>query len=108
MLDHTKAIFQILKAIDVAFEKQNFDLKETFNLGKLNISEHRLILILENLVNYGYIDGIKISYSLNNQPLISISYPRLTLSGMDFLENNLSMKKAYRLLKELKEWIPGY
>lgn len=32
----------------------------------------------------------------------------LTVNGMLFLEENTSMKKVYRFLKETKEWIPGF
>ena len=44
-----KTIFRILKAIDVAYENNNFNLEETLNLEKLGISERRLILMLEQL-----------------------------------------------------------
>ena len=42
-------IFRILKAIDVAYEENNFNFDETLNLKKLGISERRLILMLEQL-----------------------------------------------------------
>ena len=37
-------IFQILKAIDVAFENQDFNYETTLDLKKLKISKHRLEL----------------------------------------------------------------
>lgn len=102
------SIFQILKAIDVAFEEKNFDYDSTFDLNKLNISEHRLELLLENLVNDGFIDGISISRSLYGDANIAISTPRLTTSGLLYLEENSTMKKAYETLKELRGWIPTF
>ncbi|MBS6020435.1 MAG: hypothetical protein KH846_09650, partial [Leptotrichia wadei] len=53
-------IFRILKAIDVAYEENNFNFDETLNLKKLGISERRLILMLEQLKEKNYITGISI------------------------------------------------
>ena len=92
-------IFQILKAIDVAFENDNFD------LSKLNISRRRLVLLLEQLKLNGYITGILIPLNFNDE--VTFHNIRLTLKGLDYLENNSSMKKAYKLLKEIKGWIPS-
>ena len=99
--------FQILKAIDVSYENKNFDFNETLNLEKLEINEHRLELFLENLVNDDFLMGIKVSRSIGGNCSLSIGLPRLTLRGMDYLENNSTMKKAYSTLKEIKGWIPG-
>ena len=100
-------IFQILKAIDVAFENQDFNYETTLDLKKLKISKHRLELFIEELIDKNYIKGIVVKHSINGNPIILISNPRLTLDGLDFLENTSSMKKAYKFLKEAKEWIPG-
>lgn len=99
-------IFRILKAIDVSYENKNFNSK-TLDLDKLGISKQRLVLHLENLVAKGFINGITIRFGTGYQPVIAFSAPRLTLDGLDYLENNTSMKKAYNFLKEAKEWIPG-
>lgn len=104
-LDST--VFQILKAIDVAYENNNFNLEETLNLEKLKISERRRELLLDELKNNGYITGISVVRAVGGYSAISINNPRLTLTGMDFLENNSAMKKAYEFLKEAKGWIPG-
>ena len=98
-------IFQILKAIDVAFENDNFDFSNTLDLNKLNISRRRLVLLLEQLKLNGYITGILIPLNFNDE--VTFHNDRLTLKGLDYLENNSSMKKAYKLLKEIKGWIPS-
>ena len=98
-------IFQILKAIDVAFENDNFDFSNTLDLSKLNISRRRLVLFLEQLKLNGYITGILIPLNFNDE--VTFHNIRLTLKGLDYLENNSSMKKAYKLLKEIKGWIPS-
>ncbi len=101
------SIFQILKAIDVSYERQNFDYDKTFDLEKLKISKQRLELLLENLIDDGHIKGLIVKINSYNNPLITCSNPRLTTSGLLFLEENSKMKKAYEVLKEIKGWIPG-
>ena len=87
--------------------ENNFNFDETLNLKKLGISERRLILMLEQLKEKNYITGISTITSISGHIHIGINNPRLTLEGMDFLENNTAMKKAYKMLKEAKEWVPG-
>lgn len=108
MPDTSTTIYQILKAIDVAYENNNFDFDTTFDLEKMKISERRLFLNLENLIEDGYIKGLILIPDLRNQYSISISNPRLTTTGLLFLEENSAMKRAYNTLKEIKGWIPGY
>ncbi|WP_260312134.1 YjcQ family protein [Lactococcus lactis] len=31
----------------------------------------------------------------------------MTIKGIEYLDENSMMKKAYKTLKELKDWIPG-
>lgn len=103
------SIFQILKAIDVAFEEENFDYDSTFDLSKLNISKHRLELLLENLIQDGYIKGIRVHRSIYGEALIeTFQKPSLTTSGLLYLEENSTMKKAYETLKEIRGWIPTF
>ena len=75
-------IFQILKAIDVAFENDNFDFSNTLDLSKLNISRRRLVLLLEQLKLNGYITGILIPLHFNDE--VTFHNIRLTLKGLDY------------------------
>lgn len=107
-MSNLTTIYQILKAIDVSYENNDFDYEKTLDLSKLRISEQRLELLLENLVADGYINGISIQRDSNGVAMVSLNRPRLTTQGLLYLEENSSMKKAYALLKEAKEWIPGF
>ncbi|MGL4671558.1 MAG: YjcQ family protein [Cetobacterium sp.] len=110
-MSYSTSVYQVLKAIDDSYENNNFNFEETLSLEKLKISERRLNLILEGLVNDNFIIGFSVDevcFGDDGAPeIIQVSAPRLTISGMDYLENNSSMKKAYNTLKELKDWIPG-
>ena len=105
-MSYSTAIFQILKAIETLDESVDFNLFEVFDISKINISEKLLIKILKNLIEEGYIKNFQIIVSGSN--IFTSNYPELTLKGMLFLEENSSMKKAYKTLKEIKGWIPGF
>lgn len=105
-MSSTTSIFQILKAIDVSYENKNFDYEKTFDLSKLKISKHRLELLLENLIDDGYINGLYVKRDISGRAYITLHLPRLTSKGLLFLEENAFMKKAYKTLKEIKGWIP--
>lgn len=91
-MTHTKSIYQILKAIDLAFEEQNFNYKETLSIEKLKISSHRLNLLIGNLIEDNFVQGFEPVYIMNEIQFKAIN-PSLTTAGMDYLENNSSMKK---------------
>ena len=105
-MSYSTAIFQILKAIETLDDSVDFNFFKVFDISKINISEKLLIKILKNLIEEGYIKNFQITVSGNN--IFTSNYPELTLKGMLFLEENSSMKKAYRTLKEIKGWIPGF
>lgn len=103
---YSVAIYKILKIIDVGYENQNFSFK-CFDLKKLEISEHRLELILLSLYNSGLIDGVKeIPVMMSRNPKHNFDNLFLTLEGMLFLEENSSMKNAYKILREVRDWLP--
>lgn len=104
---YMKTVYRILKIIDLSRDKEDFNFDQEFNLEKLEIDEKRFEDILETLNENGYIKGIKISRSISGSSTISFSSPRLTLTGMEYLEENTAMKNVYKALKEAKEWIPG-
>ena len=93
-MSYSTAIFQILKAIETLDDSVDFNLFEVFDISKINISEKLLIKILKNLIEEGYIKNFQITISGNN--IFTSNYPELTLKGMLFLEENSSMKKAYK------------
>lgn len=107
-MSYSTSIYQILKAIDLSYEENNFDYDTTLDITKLNISKRRLELILENLFNDGYIVGISVRRDASGNPIIGIGTPRLTTAGLIFLEENSAMKKAFAILREAKGWIPGF
>lgn len=107
-MNYSKAIFRILKTIDVAFENGTKG-SDIFDLEKLEVSDRRLQIILKSLYDDGYIDGIFFIDIMGEElPDYKLDGCHLTIAGMQYLENNSTMKQVYAALKEAKEWIPGF
>lgn len=58
------------------------------------------------LIKEGYIDGIKIT-STATGTYITLINPQITLQGLQYLEENSMMRKAYRMAKGIKDITPG-
>lgn len=67
---------------------------EDFSAEHLGVSENRWRSIISMLVDNGYIEGIKIHRSADGYISTSIHFPRITLKGLEYLEENGLMKKA--------------
>lgn len=85
-MDYTIVIKKILSKIDLAFESRNYN-KDTINPSELAISTNKLCLILEGLLKEEYITGFKIDLSNKNNEnwIVDVTNPRLTLKGLQFL-----------------------
>ena len=99
-MSRTNSVYQILKAIDISFKNQDFNFERDLDLKKLKISDYRRELIIESLVDFGFVEGITVSYDMYRDSYINIKDPRLTSAGTNYLEKNSSMKKSYAALKE--------
>ena len=104
-MDNFKIIYKILKV----FEK-NLDVEEPdwedLTPQKLNISEVLWQNLIQMLIKAGYIDGIKITSTATGTYITPIN-PQITLQGLQYLEENSMMRKAYRLAKGIKDITPG-
>lgn len=104
-MDNFKVIYRILKYIEVCMDYAEFD-EEHFTAKHFGVSEDRFYFLLKTLVDDGYVKGIKCESAKTGNYYALIS-PRLTLAGMEYLEDNSMMKKAYKALKGIKDIIPG-
>ena len=59
------------------------------------------------LYKEGYIDGIELIPLMNGNYDIKLIEPAITLKGLEYLETNSVMNKAFRALKGIKEITPG-
>lgn len=79
-------IIKILKFIDSAMDSEIFP-DEMFKAKNFGVSEERFAKTVCSLVDGGYIAGISIKYSIGIGCVANYSNVRLTVSGIEFLEN---------------------
>lgn len=103
-MDNFKVIYRILKYIQTCMEYEEFD-DEGFTAEHFGISQALFLNLLQMLLDAGYITGVKVVTDKLGSELVII-HPRLTLEGMEYLEENTMIKKAYRLLKGIKGITP--
>lgn len=105
-MDNFKIIYRILSYFEAAMDLEKANLEE-ISSERLRITEQRWISIIRMLVDEGYIEGLVIHQSADGFISISISYPRITLKGLEYLKDNSMMKQVYRTLKGIKDVTPG-
>ena len=99
-MENSKIIYAILKTIDDGMDTGKVD-EEAISAEGLGISEPRRINILLALESKGLIEGLMKVNTLNCKD-IRCQKARLTADGMQYLEENSMMKKAYRILASIR------
>ena len=103
-MDNFKVIYKILKLLEVAMDYDGFD-RNQLTAEYLGISKNRLDAILTMLQEEGYVHGVMYVRGLHGVKL-DPSFG-ITLKGLEYLEENSTMKKAAALIKGIKDTIPG-
>lgn len=104
-MDNFKIIYRILRMLEKAMDLEDFDM-EQISAENLKISEARWCSLMEMLSDEGYIKGIRISRSIDGQIIVNQSNVRITLKGLEYLNENSFMKKAANLAKGVSDFIP--
>lgn len=103
-MDNFKTIYLILcvleKALDGDLDPQDLD------AARLGISSQRRNNLLLMMQEAGYIAGLSYIRASGMED-IRLDNVRITLKGLEYMEENSMMKKAYRMLKGIKDITPG-
>ena len=80
------------------------DILSPENIG---ISEKQFVLTLQMFLEDGYIRGVSLKPTLQGPTIIcNIQNTYATSSGLQYLVENSMMTKAYKVSKEVRDWIP--
>ena len=101
-----KLIYQILSLLDKQLDYEEPDWSK-LSAKNFHVTEKRFVYIVIMLYQAGYIDGIEPIPLSGDAWDIKLLSPTITLKGMEYLENNDMMHKAYRILKGMKDFTPG-
>lgn len=98
-MNNFKVIYKILKYLDRNNGNEEYDLN-MISAKNLGIAEAKWEQIVIELQKNGYIDGVAYSQNLGDKfPHIACPItPRITLKGMEYLEENNTMKKAGKII----------
>lgn len=99
-------IYKILKVLHKAMDDDEFDM-DRISFHRLGITQNRWVRLIKMLVDSGYITGVTIMTGADGDISISMSRPEITLKGMEYLEENSLMQKAYRMARGIKDVTPG-
>ncbi len=105
-MDNIKIIYQILQALEEAMDYETFDVRR-ISEERFGISRPRLLSILKMMKDRGLIEGIYFEEDASGNLYPSISRIRITLSGIEYMEENTAMKRMAKTLKGIKDAIPG-
>ena len=78
------------------------------NSSVLEIPHQYLMDVYRNLFDDGFLTGTRVTGDMSGDVYIeNLSLVRITTKGIGYLEDNSKMKQAYKILKEIKDWLPG-
>lgn len=101
-MEYFKVIYAILATFEAALDGP-LD-KEKLSARYLNISDKRRVMLLLMLQDEGYIKGVK-ELKTPFVHEVNIDNANITIKGLDYLENNSNMKRAYRALKKATSFL---
>lgn len=99
-MNKKKIIYSILKELN----DDNTQLKsETYNISREEFGSLLEMMQDENLIK----DTIITRAGQGNKIIfIHLTNTKIKLKGIDYLEDNSSLAKTYKGLKEIREWLP--
>lgn len=104
-MDNFKIIYRILRSLEKAMDLEEFD-KDLISKERLELSEARWCRIMALIVEEGYVKGVEVWNSFDcTYPRVCVARPKITLKGLEYLEENTFMKKAADMAKGIAEVI---
>ena len=105
-MDNFKAVYKILSTLEKAMDLPEFDIS-IISAEKLGVSKERWCRYIEMMSDVGYIKGVRIIECITGEMEINAKDMRITLKGLEYLQENSIMQRMYNAAKGMKEIIPG-
>lgn len=97
---YARVACKILKYLNDCYENGLDASIDSLNAGMLDISDHQFYQTMKMLSDDGYVKDVRFRNALN--------HPRnwhITSQGIQYLEENSLMQKAYKVAKEDDDWL---
>lgn len=105
MDDNFKIIYKILSILKSSLDNLKFDV-DRLSPQSLNISIEKRDNIIELLLDKNLIKGVIIKKYQDGDSVLVLNDIKITLDGLEYLEENSIMKKMYKLAKGIKDVTP--
>lgn len=105
-MDNFKAVYKILSALEKSMDYPEFDM-DRISAETLGVSQERWNRYIEMMVDVGYIKGVRIKEYVGGELQISNCGIRITLKGLEYLQENSIMQRMYNAAKGIKDIVPG-
>jgi hypothetical protein len=104
-MDNFKAVYRILSFLKKSEDFDEFD-DEFFSPQHFNLTARQFALTLERLIDDGHVKGVSVRFGADGYPEYTLSDPRITTAGLEYLQENSLMQKAARIAKGIREVLP--
>lgn len=94
-MDNFKAVYKILTALEKAMDLPEFDINQ-IGYEALGVSKERWARYIEMMVDVGYIKGVRVGYNINGDTMVEAHDMRITLKGLEYLQEDSIMQKLYK------------
>lgn len=104
-MDNFKAVYRILSALKKAMDLPGFDVQQIGHeaLGAtheaLGATHERWCRYMEMMADVGYITGVEIQRFITGETSVDARDIRITLKGLEYLQENGIMRKLYKAAK---------
>ena len=95
IMDNFKAVYKILTALEKAMDLPEFDIAQ-IGPEALGVSAERWGRYIEMMQDVGYIKGADIKRDILGETTIRTKNIRITLKGLEYLQENSIMRKLYK------------
>lgn len=104
-MDNFKAVYKILSTLERAMDLPEFDIS-VIGPDELGITKERWNRYIEMMADVGYVKGVSVSRDITGSIRVNCSNLRITLKGLEYLQENSIMQKMYHFAKGIKEVTP--
>lgn len=105
-MDNFKAIYRILSELEKSMDYPECDISR-IDHEQLGISKERWNRLIKMMCDSGYIQGVTIKKNIYDEMLVDCKNIEITLKGLEYLQENSMMKKAYKTIKGINDVVPG-
>ena len=104
-MDNFKAVYRILSALKKAMDLPGLDVQQIGHeaLGAtheaLGATHERWCRYMEMMADVGYITGVEIRRFITGETSVDARDIRITLKGLEYLQENGIMRKLYKAAK---------